>query len=766
MSDLSESFISLCQDHGSWIITHVGGAWLQAAAMALVVLVLQLSIGNRLGPRWLALLWLLVLLRGALPVVPESSFSVFTKASPKASPVVGLTPPPEAVEDADSVPTAFINAPATTNTIPLAVQRHTHPVLGLDALAPTTLDQPVPQASRFFASAADDASVLLPVAAAVWSAGILTGFGCVLVGIVRAQRMVRSSRLSHSPHLWEALRQACQRVEVHQPPEVRISASGPTAALTIIPRPTLLLRPEVADLDRPSLVMVLSHELAHHRRYDAHASFLASLLLAAQFLNPVAWFALRQFRTAIELAADDLALRGLQPHHRHQYGALLIHLAEVAAATAPVGLWQRSLHSIVPSVPMSAGASQLKRRILMLMTQTRLGVGASGLSLLTVSLLLCGCVLGLSRPASGEPGSASAPSSEMEISASDAAGTSSSADTGSAPSTQPLGAEALAVPVPSKSIPQPALIEVPRLKSPPVTIEVPVPLEIKKPRSTSTINKSVEAAPAKEFAAAELARKQAIQHLAAAEERLAESARKAAASGRVAERQAQIAEEIARNRVESLQIQGTVKQLAPSPAAPIPPFPPAIRMAVVPSPEARLAKVRIKQLDTADKPLRDLFDSLGSQTETNIAVDWLSLEAAGVKPTTTVRASFRDVALQDAIAVIGRLATGSDEAITITTRGEVVIITSFHSMRPKLPTTVLDISDLAHGSSEDQANDVVRVRDLIVETVHPDGWVDRGGQNTLQAFSTKLVIAADEETIGAVNILLQQLRGATDQAKR
>jgi beta-lactamase regulating signal transducer with metallopeptidase domain len=765
MNDLLTPLLSLGDDHGGWIITHVGGAWLQAAAMALVVLVLQLTIGNRLGPRWLALLWLLVLLRGALPVVPESSFSVFGQ-QPAIVKALQQSIPESAHADGQLADHGTgLGEAQTSDSRPLELaQDHTHPVLGLAALSMPMLEQTPVDPKPFSASPVDGFSDLLPIAALTWSVGLLVGFICVLVGMLRAYRLVQLSRLPHSPHLGEALRQACQRVGVHRPPEVRISPDGPTAALTIVPRPTLLLRPEVADMDRPLLVMVLSHELAHHRRYDAQATLLASLLLAAQFFNPVAWLALRQFRTAIELAADDLALRGLQPHHRHQYGALLIHLAETAATAAPSGLWHRSLRSLVLSVPMSAGASQLKRRILMLMTQARLGTGASTLSLLTVLVLLCGCVLGLSRPASGQPGTADAGSDDLEVAATAAPASVEPALAESTPIAGPEDANAGFIEVPTHSVERPVVVEVPQPKAPTATIELP--LAVNTDRAKSTTIRSGGADLTKEITAAEFAHKQAKQQLAAAEEQLAASARKAEASGRIAERQSQLAEEIVRSRMESDQMRALLQRQAALPAAPIPPTPPAIRMTVVPSPEARLAKVRIKQLDTAEKPLRDLFDNLGDQTGTNIAVDWLSLEAAGVKPTTTVRAIFRDVALQDAIAVIGRLATGSDEAITVTTKGEVVIITSSHSVRPKLPTTVIDVSDIARGSSEDQANDAVRIRDLIVETVHPDGWVDRGGHNTLQAFSTKLIIAADQETVQAVSALLQQLRVAPAEIKK
>src|SRR5690349_4094584 len=63
----------------------------QASVLAVLVLAVQLMLGNRLPARWRHAMWMLVLLRLALPVVPSSPMSVFNLA-PKKAPVVSPTP--------------------------------------------------------------------------------------------------------------------------------------------------------------------------------------------------------------------------------------------------------------------------------------------------------------------------------------------------------------------------------------------------------------------------------------------------------------------------------------------------------------------------------------------------------------------------------------------------------------------------------------------------------------------------------------------------
>ena len=66
-------------------LVDIGGAvwrasW-QASVLAALVLAVQLMLGNRLPARWRHAMWMLVLRRLALPVVPSSPMSVFTPDS-------------------------------------------------------------------------------------------------------------------------------------------------------------------------------------------------------------------------------------------------------------------------------------------------------------------------------------------------------------------------------------------------------------------------------------------------------------------------------------------------------------------------------------------------------------------------------------------------------------------------------------------------------------------------------------------------------------
>ena len=74
--------------------------------------------------------------------------------------------------------------------------------------------------------------------------------------------------------------------------------------------PVILLPEQAESWSAERLEVVLSHELAHIQRRDFATGIVASLLRAAFWFQPMAWFAHRKLRVEREIACDDLVLRG------------------------------------------------------------------------------------------------------------------------------------------------------------------------------------------------------------------------------------------------------------------------------------------------------------------------------------------------------------------------------------------------------------------------------------------------------------------------
>lgn len=123
--------------------------------------------------------------------------------------------------------------------------------------------------------------------------------------------------------------------------------------------------------------LALAHELGHHVRGDLIANWVALIVLALHWFNPVAWRAFRAFRADQEMACDALVLAGRAQALRHAYGRAIVKSAHGGAVSAAC-----HLHTI----------NEVKGRLRMLSktrknSPIRLAAGLAGMSALGLAAL-------------------------------------------------------------------------------------------------------------------------------------------------------------------------------------------------------------------------------------------------------------------------------------------------------------------------------------------------------------------------------------------
>ena len=126
------------------------------------------------------------------------------------------------------------------------------------------------------------------------------------------------------------------------------------------------------DLEERNLA--LAHELGHHQRGDLIANWVALVVLAIHWFNPIAWRAFRSFRADQEIANDARVLAGKNPMLRHTYACAIVKAAHGGAVSAAC-----HLHTI----------DDLKGRLRMLTTnktsRLRLVSGCAAVAVLTLA---------------------------------------------------------------------------------------------------------------------------------------------------------------------------------------------------------------------------------------------------------------------------------------------------------------------------------------------------------------------------------------------
>lgn len=296
-----------------WVIETIVASTL----LMLLVLAIRAPVRKAFGPHIAYALWLLPVLRMVMPPLPASW------------------------QEQAAAPVA-----AASDVIAYYV---VEPIAGTSA-APATAASPIDW---------------LMLGAIAWIAGALLFLAYHLIAHERyCRRLLRAARIDRTV--------AQGRVHV-----IETDAAHGPLAFGVFRKYVAFPRDFSERYDAQERDLALAHELGHHVRGDLIANWVALIVLAIHWFNPIAWRAFRAFRADQEMACDALVLAGRAQALRHAYGRAIVKSAHGGAVSAAC-----HLHTI----------NEVKGRLRMLSKTGKLspvraacglaGVGALGLAAL------------------------------------------------------------------------------------------------------------------------------------------------------------------------------------------------------------------------------------------------------------------------------------------------------------------------------------------------------------------------------------------------
>ncbi len=322
-------------------------AWGMETLMAttllmLAVLLLRNPVRRAFGPAVAYALWALPVLRLGLPPLPGD-----WRLSGLLTPLIEKTM-------AKGMTVGVLNP----DRLPASVTDHAIATIDLNmAAAPVRMVIVPPVAT------ADGPSVLLLVLIA-WAIGAVIFLGYHLITYHRFCRRLDS-------HTRRRHRMAGHRIEV-----IETDATGGPLAFGIWRKVVAFPSDFAERYDEDERDLALAHELTHHARGDLIANWVALVVLALHWFNPIAWRAFRAFRADQEMACDALVLAGRDAAFAHAYGRAIVKSAHGGAVSAAC-----HLHTI----------NELKGRLRMLSigkkSRARIVAGSAGVLVLTVTAL-------------------------------------------------------------------------------------------------------------------------------------------------------------------------------------------------------------------------------------------------------------------------------------------------------------------------------------------------------------------------------------------
>jgi beta-lactamase regulating signal transducer with metallopeptidase domain len=355
---MMEAFLHGLESVFAWLLE---ASW-QASVLVALVLLLQVTLRGRLNPRWHHALWLLVVARLMLPILPESALSLFQFA-PAPPPVV-----------TDTVTEPIFQAPPS-------------PMVGINP-------DPAPPVAYPFS--------VFTVLALTWLTGALVLL--ILTWQVNRSfaRHVAAAQRIIDPRLLKLAETAQNELGIRRSLRIIESAQVQSPAIMGLFRPTLIL-PECVrgKFNDEELRFIFLHEFAHLKRGDLFLQWLVALLQILHWFNPVLWYAFRRMRIDREPATDALVLSRTGEAQKEPYGQVLVKLLE----------HYHQRHSLPTLVGILEDKDQFKRRFSLI---ARFTSGAYGWSLLGVLLIGLLAVAGLTRSKGEDSPKTATPTTETE----------------------------------------------------------------------------------------------------------------------------------------------------------------------------------------------------------------------------------------------------------------------------------------------------------------------------------------------------------------
>jgi beta-lactamase regulating signal transducer with metallopeptidase domain len=339
---------------------------IQGSILIGLIVLVQIILRRKLPIRWHYLIWLLLLIRLAIPWAPKSRISVFNLI-------------PQSIQRRriiESISKSYVDDIGyCSSTESTSVQKaEPHPVVAGDnetarsqpqtvqetVNKPTAVVKPAVSDTRFanlkdfFKSVIYRFLHMLPI---IWLVGAVVMAGYVFARNLSLWLTVKRERPITDQKVLELLEDCKIQMGVQTILAVVVSDKVKSPALFGFVRPRLLLPQGMLETySLEELRYVFMHELAHLRQRDIYLGWLMALLQIMHWFNPLMWIAFHRMRTDRELACDRLAISMMGPDEPPRYGKTIVNLVESFSQV-----------SYVPSVAgILEDKSQIERRIKMI----------------------------------------------------------------------------------------------------------------------------------------------------------------------------------------------------------------------------------------------------------------------------------------------------------------------------------------------------------------------------------------------------------------
>lgn len=315
-----------------------------SSIMVVLILIIKKVFAKTMSPKWHYYIWLLLIIRLILPVMPESSFSALNLYYYSVEQLKELGGVEEQADSYNGVQPEINQERPSGNSQNI----------------PGGMNQPIGNGEEVIPNQSDRITVdtLLMLLTYIWLVGMaILSIYTILINIAFSMKVRRSYRLSYHIRANQILEECKQITGIKKKILLYTTPEDRTPSLYSLFHSRILVSEVYFDkLSEKELKYIFLHELSHYKRKDIAINWILTLLQIVYFFHPLLWYSFRKIREDCEVSCDAKALSYLSEEEYVGYGSAMIKLIRLFSESnfIPVtaGLWKHQ--------------SNYKRRIIMI----------------------------------------------------------------------------------------------------------------------------------------------------------------------------------------------------------------------------------------------------------------------------------------------------------------------------------------------------------------------------------------------------------------
>ena len=325
-----------------------------------MIILFKLIFKNKLPAKWHVLIWAILLIRFAVPVLPSSEISIFNTAK---------------IDEQIVMQSSYQNVVTQDYGQTDADDDDYYTVAeGLQKMVEANNDEASYDYSDYSETSSGFILRIDGIVSLVWVGGAALLLGYFVIVLSVYNRKLKRNRKSVDDATLEILNQCKERLKIKR--DVRVYFAETTPMLIGLFQPTIYIPEGNSESETRDTLL---HELSHMKNFDVLWSMLATLLLCLNWFNPIMWVSFFMFKRDIEVFCDERTLRYAED--KQSYARLLLKTANV-----------RKEKFVLGTTSLQSGKADVKRRIKYMAKFRKPAVATVVVAAILISILSACCL--------------------------------------------------------------------------------------------------------------------------------------------------------------------------------------------------------------------------------------------------------------------------------------------------------------------------------------------------------------------------------------